>query len=866
MGRYNYFRHLTGVTILIIALALVAAGAYAVTLTAPTLTAPSDGATVALPVTLQWTAVDGANGYLFQLAKDAGFTQIIGGRPVTGTSAQINLLPAGAKVYWRAAATISGSPLGTILLGPWSAGQSFTVSGSPPPPGLTAPTLLTPANGSAVPPPVTLSWSAVTGANAYLVQLAQDSSFTKAVFSETVKGTSLLLPPPPVPLAGAATGTRLPSATTGTPLYWRVAALIVPPPWSMMPVRIGPWSDVWSFTVSVPPPPPPLTAPTLLTPANGLMVIPPVTFSWTAVNGATAYTLQFAKDKAFTQSVGGQMVTGTSVTIPCFPGGAPIYWRVAALRGPVLDPGGPPQPMTGALPIYILLGPWSDVWSFTTPVVDPPPPLTAPTLLTPANGSTVTLPVTFSWTAVTGATAYTIQFARDQAFKQPCGGQMVAGTSVTIPCFPIGLGVAQSGGGQSASGSPAMMPIFPIFPPGATIYWRVAALSGPALATPGGPPSGITNLPCILLGPWSDVWSFSTPATPPPLTAPTLITPPTGATVRPPITFSWTAVTGAAGYEIQFARDQAFTKFVCGQMVTGTSVQIAKFPVPVQDSDTGVTLYWRVAAVAPWPVVLPPGVGLASPPGSRGLPIGPSPMIAVRIGPWSAVSRFTVTGFVPPPPVLAAPTLLTPANGSTVTLPLTFSWTAVTGAAGYQIQFALDSTFSHVLVGLNESGTSLQIGGSAAGTMAPIGNQPAGITLYWRVRAVAAPSPVANPLPSAGPWSDVWSFTVGGPPPPTPLTAPVLTSPDSGATGATTSPLLQWDAVTGAAGYGVEVASDPAFTSRVFVGQTTAVQKQLSGLGAGSTYYWRVRAYAKGALGPWSEVWNFTTLSAGQGE
>jgi hypothetical protein len=474
------------------------------------------------------------------------------------------------------------------------------------------------------------------------------------------------------------------------------------------------------------------------------------------------------------------------------------------------------------------------VWSFITPVVDPPPPLPAPRLITPPSGATVRPPITFSWTAVSGAAAYEIQFAKDQAFTQPLRGQMVQGTSVQIGGFPRGI----------------------------ALYWRVAAVAPPPPlpigfaaepASPAPPTSTVVPLLYALhLGHWSDVSRFTvTNLWPPPpvLTAPTLLTPPNGATGPRPITFSWTAVTGASGYQFQFAKDRAFTLPLGEQMVTGTSVQIAKFPV--QYSDTGVTLYWRVAAVSPWLLGL--GAAQASP---------SPPTMAVRIGPWSAVSRFTVTGFVPPP-ILTAPTLLTPANGSTVTLPLTFSWTAVTGAWGYQIQFALNSTFSPVLVGLNESGTSLQIGGSAAsGASVPIGNQ-AGLTLYWRVRAVAAPSPVANPLPSVGPWSKVWSFTVAGTPPPTPLAAPVLTAPDKGATDVTTSPLLQWDAVTGAAGYAVEVASDKAFTHKVFVGQTTAVQKQLSGLGAGSTYYWRVRAYAKGAVSPCSEVWSFTTLSAG---
>jgi hypothetical protein len=93
------------------------------------------------------------------------------------------------------------------------------------------------------------------------------------------------------------------------------------------------------------------------------------------------------------------------------------------------------------------------------------------------------------------------------------------------------------------------------------------------------------------------------------------------------------------------------------------------------------------------------------------------------------------------------------------------------------------------------------------------------------------------------------------------LAAPALDSPEDGAAGLGSSPLLEWDPVDGAAGYSVQVASDKGFTSKVFLGQVTDAQKQLSGLGAGSTYYWRVEAYTKGATSPWSEVWSFTTAS-----
>ena len=447
---------------------------------------------------------------------------------------------------------------------------------------------------------------------------------------------------------------------------------------------------------------------------------------------------------------------------------------------------------------------------------------TAPTLSAPASGSTVTPPVTFSWSAVTGATAYTLQFARDKAFKQPAvDGQEVTGTSVTISSFPAKT----------------------------TIYWRVAGLFGPPPGKPGQPEPMLACPVYIMLGPWSAVWSFTTPAAPPPppLTAPTLTAPATGSTVTNPVTFSWTAVAGATGYEIQFAKDKAFKQIAGGQPVSGTSVPGPKFPA-------GVTLYWRVAAVAGSPIVLLPIQPVLNTPQAQCVsgsgtanPVGPAPIVPpicpVRVGPWSAIWSFTVAKAAPP--ALTAPTLLAPANGSTVMPPLAFSWTAVPGAAGYQIQFSTSPAFATAAFDLKLAGTSVQIGSQLLKT---------GITLYWRVQALAPPT--------AGPWSSVWSFTIGTPPPPAALTAPVLASPADQATGVSTAPLLEWEAVTGAAGYTVQVSTNENFSGKVFIGQVADVQKQLTGLAPGGTYYWRVQARAQGATSPWSDVWSFTTVSA----
>jgi len=57
---------------------------------------------------------------------------------------------------------------------------------------------------------------------------------------------------------------------------------------------------------------------------------------------------------------------------------------------------------------------------------------------------------------------------------------------------------------------------------------------------------------------------------------------------------------------------------------------------------------------------------------------------------------------VPPP----APTQTAPANGASVTIPLTISWSPVSGAGGYNWEISLSSTF----ISVAERNRSLLVG------------------------------------------------------------------------------------------------------------------------------------------------------------
>jgi hypothetical protein len=296
-------------------------------LTAPTLTAPSNGdTTVTLPVTLQWDAVAGAVGYLVQISEAANFSGI--GRTIPTKELQVTLpyLPTGVQLYWRVEAVAGG------VQGPWSAVWSFTL----PAVTLTAPTLTAPANGdTTVTLPVTLQWSAVPGATGYGVQISEAADFSGIGRNYETKDTQLTLPALP----------------EGVALYWRVRAMVPSGGWGPWSSTPGPWSDVWSFTI----PAVTLTAPTLAAPANAATgVTPPVTLQWEAVTGASGYEVQISKVADFSSQTMTLPTQGTQTKLPFLPGGATVYWRVRAVV------------VSGWGTTSLTKGPWSDTWSFTT--------------------------------------------------------------------------------------------------------------------------------------------------------------------------------------------------------------------------------------------------------------------------------------------------------------------------------------------------------------------------------------------------------------------------------------------------------------------------------------------------------------------
>jgi hypothetical protein len=161
---------------------------------------------------------------------------------------------------------------------------------------------------------------------------------------------------------------------------------------------------------------------------------------------------------------------------------------------------------------------------------------------------------------------------------------------------------------------------------------------------------------------------------------------------------------------------------------------------------------------------------------------------------------------------IPAPTLLSPTNGSTIVEPV-LEWQAVAGAAYYKVDLSTSATFVPLDHTYNTYNTRIT-------PATAIDN----VTYYWRVSGVDAGDHVGTPSAS-------WSFVKNIP-------APTLVSPVNGST--IVEPVLEWQAVAGAAYYKVELSTVDTFVPVAHTYNTYNTRITPSATIALSTYYWRV--------------------------
>jgi hypothetical protein len=131
---------------------------------APSLLSPSNGAQVTVPFTISWSSVNdsaGIGAYNWQISKSSTFSTITAQNSVHGTQTQDTISGiVNGTYYWEVQAFDNN-----FILGPWSAPQSFTITGANSG-ELGPPTLNLPQTGATTFHPYFafgMSWSAVPG-------------------------------------------------------------------------------------------------------------------------------------------------------------------------------------------------------------------------------------------------------------------------------------------------------------------------------------------------------------------------------------------------------------------------------------------------------------------------------------------------------------------------------------------------------------------------------------------------------------------------------------------------------------------------------------------------------------------------------
>lgn len=362
-------------------------------------------------VTVTWAAVTGTNSYKVYWGTSSNLTTATaaGSQAVTGTFGTVTGLNDGTTYSFLVTAVGGGgeSPASTVI----SATPQVPIAGAPT--GLTA----TPGNAQ-----VSLSWTAVTGAQSYNVYRSTTSG---------TKGTVLNS------LAVTATNYTDTTVTNGTVYYYEVTA-----------VNAGGESGVSNQVSAIPQVPPPAT-PINVTATSGTGQI---TLSWATSAGASGYNIYYSQSPGVTLTNGTKIANVSSPFVhTSLPAGATYYYVVTAVNA-----GGESSAS-------------AQVSGTTTPAT--------PTGVTATAGYNQ---ITVSWPAVTGASSYNIYWSTTSGVTT--SGTKISGvtspytvTSLSSSTTYFYVVTAVSAGGESGvsnqvSATPSAVPIFTVTydPNGAT--------------------------------------------------------------------------------------------------------------------------------------------------------------------------------------------------------------------------------------------------------------------------------------------------------------------------------------------------------------------------------------------------------------
>lgn len=302
---------------------------------------------------------------------------------------------------------------------------------------------------------------------------------------------------------------------------------------------------------------------------------------------------------------------------------------------------------------------------------------------------------------------------------------------------------------------------------------------------------------------WSARFQFTTAPLPP---IPVLTTPAHLAANLPlSPTLAWTASDTAYSFDLQVATDM-WTE----AGMAWDEVGITEKSKTISGLAYNTTYYWRVRS--------------NNPAGTSGWTYpGPQQMFFSTI-----------------PAPTPAPALISPANGANgISGSPTLLWHKMTGAVSYTVQACTTVAFDASTI-------------EYAGLTDTLKAFPGLLTdknYFWRVNSTNAGG--------TGPWSPPWNFATVPP-------APVLLAPAQNAIGIMAYPAFEWNSVSGASAYALQVSATSDFSDLVVdIAQTDTLWQSSTRLTNGQTYYWRVKASVTVGFTDWSQAGQFTTLPLG---
>lgn len=786
----------------------------------PSLTSPASKALIFHDAAiLKWAATSPVSDhYIVDIATDSLFTINLISTSVTGTTFTPDWLSPNTTYYWRVRGVNAVGAESS-----WSSVRIFRTAVLPPAiAGVFDDNQdLTGDDALHTNRPL-FDWDQVVGATSYTIQISRNSTYTQLVTSATLTATEFI---PTV---------NLPADIQ---LFWRVQAKAVNGP--------SRWSG---GTLTTPPAP---AYPTLVSPAHKALVYEtkPI-LNWSDVAGAVSYDWQLSSDASFeTVTLDGTVDTApltsqVEITSP-LTSNMTYYWRVRTVN----DAGN----MSG----------WTTARILRTAIL-------APALTSPNDGdNTYILRPTFIWQSVDGNSGYSIQISRTESTLLLVGTyQLTTGTTSYTPTSDLPAHVdlwwrvqtkAANGPSNWTEWRKVSMPNPPgipkqlspsanklvyivdnpildwtdsTLPIGSTLdhYQLVVSTSSKCLdgtyiynedfsnsSDTSGPSNPTNELKNSLLpnhiyywqvkafnksfetSSWSSCLSFRTA-----VLAPELISPADGAdesvtaTNRPVFQWDEPDYSGATGFTIQISRDTLFKSLVVNSSLSGTTLEFT----PAINLPANADLWWRVQTKAV---------------------NGPSL--------WSETRKFRV------PPATAAPTLVSPKTNALTGQTPTFSWKAVTPPSGatnpnYKLEISQDKAFSSIIATLEATGTSVVVTETD-----PL---DANTTYYWRVKlSYKIGETIFN-----GNWSTTQTIRVA-------VLSPVLNAPENLNT---LRPRFDWEDVTGATGYTLQISKNNAFSSLVGTYATSAASSEytpVTNLPANVSLYWRVQTKATNGPSAW---------------